>query len=1244
MRKILQMKLYSLLSTKWGMALLLIGLFFSFNSLLQFLMLLISTKMWIPEIAQISPSNNTKYAVNDYVCIPKIDIVYTWVNGSDPRHIQALRDMKFLLKGERFIPCNATQKEGENNCTKDEETASRFVDNHELKYSLRSIERYAPWAQHIYLVTNGQIPHWLNLTHPRLTVITHDQIFENKSHLPSFSSPAIEANLHRIPNLADRFIYFNDDTMLGNEVWPDDFFSQSSGQKIFLSWPVPNCNDGCPANWIGDGYCDAPCNVSDCDWDADDCKNVTSTTGGRTSGGGNAGGNWWNNGGFNKGDKDGKYCAANCPDTWIGDKYCDRNCKVADCGFDAGDCDTAELFNGLYGVALEHDGKKLHLVAADGSAAAGSSGDTIEIPKGTMAMYFNLSGVVGDNKIVDGSHDNSDLVRTATISQKYKLMTLTFHREKPKSTVVISITHEVAGNRIETVWNVTVDTHVERPPENATAETENVNGTLVPGNGTAEIGTNTTDAAPVSAPLTTALPPQTFENKEAKAEDEGKAPFEEQNPIKTKTQKEEERPPPAATPNDNPFVDQLGATPSDPAPPVKNVEVKPTEKANKDMKEAYPEYAQQAKEEKAKEEPQGEQKVQVDEEQAKAGGAALPVEDVEVEPVGVSSPKVFVKPEDVAPAELLRPDAGSGVATPGEEEVAIAEAVRLDNADIVGLNKEIEIQKAQDETPRENKGAEVDADLAGDSPIVEDSRAIEASKNAVDGSNIASPEEKNDEPVDASLNRELNMDEEINAIEEVDVAQNENSQDEKAEQEQGDVQPEVGGKKPPLRKKKGKGRNLLSFEEDIDDFGEQKDVAAISRKLVQSARIAILDEDGILPDKYRKKLEEEKKRAQLKMEDPHGLFVEEFGPWELKEDLGDFEYHMEELMEEVAMSRQYRGASTRRRLLDHYADSLKFVNRLLNKEFGASSRKVPAHMPHYLDKRILLDLHEKWKEHWDATSSHQLRDKHDMQFAFAYMYFMAHQRVEFSFERVWNEYLDMDHDGVLNANELRTLAVHIYGVPVSPTTLADLEAKLLNVSAIILNSTESSENGTAIVLEEASVGSPLAITFNTLLNCSEVRTKIEKHFGKKAKNKHHTAESDEVAFLMIGNNATNVQKSLDGIRERRQKFICLNDNMNHADPNSADVVRVLGEFYESLYPLPSSFELVNGTVNQFLHLDEIVKEQTEVIAEEGGILVYVVIGILTVSVCFVCWRVLFSCTRDQRMSKRDMKYRKMLNA
>ncbi|GFW40121.1 hypothetical protein TNCV_5118041 [Trichonephila clavipes] len=53
-------------------------------------------------------------------------------------------------------------------------SASRFTDNEELRYSLRSLEKHAPWVQHIYIITNGQIPYWLNLDNPLVTIVTHE--------------------------------------------------------------------------------------------------------------------------------------------------------------------------------------------------------------------------------------------------------------------------------------------------------------------------------------------------------------------------------------------------------------------------------------------------------------------------------------------------------------------------------------------------------------------------------------------------------------------------------------------------------------------------------------------------------------------------------------------------------------------------------------------------------------------------------------------------------------------------------------------------------------------------------------------------------------------------------------------------------------------------------------------------------------------------------------------------------------
>ncbi len=43
----------------------------------------------------------------------------------------------------------------------DNVSENRFRDSNELRFSLRSLERFAPWVRRVYLVTDNQIPKWL---------------------------------------------------------------------------------------------------------------------------------------------------------------------------------------------------------------------------------------------------------------------------------------------------------------------------------------------------------------------------------------------------------------------------------------------------------------------------------------------------------------------------------------------------------------------------------------------------------------------------------------------------------------------------------------------------------------------------------------------------------------------------------------------------------------------------------------------------------------------------------------------------------------------------------------------------------------------------------------------------------------------------------------------------------------------------------------------------------------------------
>lgn len=143
----------------------------------------------------------------------KIDLVYLWVNGNDPQWIQDKETWQTKLR-----ICDKST----NNC--------RFIDNQELRYSLRSIEMNAPWINKIFIVTNGQIPEWLDIAHPKIKIVTHKEIMPAEA-LPTFNSEAIETCIANIPGLSEYFLYANDDCFINRPVKPSFFFN-NDGQPV----------------------------------------------------------------------------------------------------------------------------------------------------------------------------------------------------------------------------------------------------------------------------------------------------------------------------------------------------------------------------------------------------------------------------------------------------------------------------------------------------------------------------------------------------------------------------------------------------------------------------------------------------------------------------------------------------------------------------------------------------------------------------------------------------------------------------------------------------------------------------------------------------------------------------------------------------------------------------------------------------------------------------------------------------
>lgn len=143
----------------------------------------------------------------------EVDLVYLWVNGNDP---------EWRKKRSKF------SKENYSDAGRD--TEARYQDNGELKYSLRSVELYAPWIHRIFIVTDNQIPAWLDTSNPKIRIVDHKEFIPEKA-LPTFNSNVIEHSLHKIPGLSETFLYANDDMFFNREVKPRDFFA-SDGLPI----------------------------------------------------------------------------------------------------------------------------------------------------------------------------------------------------------------------------------------------------------------------------------------------------------------------------------------------------------------------------------------------------------------------------------------------------------------------------------------------------------------------------------------------------------------------------------------------------------------------------------------------------------------------------------------------------------------------------------------------------------------------------------------------------------------------------------------------------------------------------------------------------------------------------------------------------------------------------------------------------------------------------------------------------
>ncbi|AKP68433.1 hypothetical protein ABM34_07490 [Companilactobacillus ginsenosidimutans] len=153
--------------------------------------------------------------------LERIDFVVTWVNGNDERWISK--------KGKYLKQIRPVQSMNSN---------SRYRDFDIFQYWFKGVERYASWVNKIYLITDEQVPHWLsNMNNEKIICLNHED-FIPKEYLPTFNSNVIELNLHRIEELSDRFVLFNDDMFINDFVQPTDFFKDGKPVDLYAESPI----------------------------------------------------------------------------------------------------------------------------------------------------------------------------------------------------------------------------------------------------------------------------------------------------------------------------------------------------------------------------------------------------------------------------------------------------------------------------------------------------------------------------------------------------------------------------------------------------------------------------------------------------------------------------------------------------------------------------------------------------------------------------------------------------------------------------------------------------------------------------------------------------------------------------------------------------------------------------------------------------------------------------------------------
>ena len=1128
----------------------------------------------------------------DRLCLPAIDVVYTWVNGSDPKlqrelaHYKRLHDADKAAQLAALAPpaiadtlnrvalnINATRpvaavnaSSGADNVTNDQFGANRFRDNSELRYSLRSLWRFAPWVRHVFIVTNGQVPHWLNLDHPRLTLVSHSDIYPNRSHLPTFSSPSIESHLHRIPGLADLFVYFNDDVLLGNDVWPDDFLGARGAHKVYLSWNVPNCAQGCPQNWISDGYCDAACNNAACTWDGGDCANSTLAETAVRS---------WDERRPKSSALASKYCSTGCPNSWVGDKVCDRSCKVSECAFDGGDCGVELVQQHLPELRLEADDQwRLR---------------SFEVGYDTVSLYVNLSAVLPAG-ILEASHDNTQLVRSAIVTQSLHILTLVLFREEdiqqpqpqqaptasstdaiPDKLSSMSVAELAASSYLVPGRTVEIYLAGEAADGRPVNVTFNVTRSRIPPTWNADDSAETTNET---------MQQQKERDVAAMKEEDNKRTQQEKGAEQSEQKAEDSRLPEgegeAAADGDDEAASSLWPTVrkllsidtlTQPISRIASLFSSPDEHDTTDASPGIP-FSASTRSSTAF-------SSAVAYSLAASSRSWSEYSEVVVDGIPLSSSRhtgvklrrtqhsslslgspshSLVSTDDGGFALLSHYEAGRArlgymIASGGvvemygwtDEDAEVAARIEVLKRKELWWADHMTAREAMRRAVRERRESREKAEQRQWSEG--EQAVIWPWELGIDNSDMWG-----DAWSYIENTRDKDSVEQLTESEEAMLADGLTTMDDSWMQHR---LSHFAATTPQQQR-------LPSRDADIADRAPSdslsSDVDGIASHFTPARRHVHFHSDDSSTGLAANLFHRPSPHSSSSDSDSTPLF----SPSNPNDQLNStFSSRLHPLVNPNG-----------RHLLDLYGDSLRHVNDLFNAKYGKETRKAPAHMPHCFNKRVMAELQSRWSEQYDATSSHRFRDARDMQLAFSYYYYVMNEPAPLELQRLWTDKLDWDGDGQLSEQEIRHMAVYIAGKKCAEADIATFRRLLYNYTS-------------------AATGH--RVTLDTLQRAPDVLEALDARGRKQKKYRHELMALDDVQFYMVSDNASKVSQRLDELRVQMPKFICLNDDMNKTDVEAGRLsgsAAVLREFYDSYFPHPCPFELEEGKTNGFQYVEE----------------------------------------------------------